>query len=161
VVSEQQNVPPSCAGLAAQLIVEGCLPIIQGTVKGKAPIQPVPLTKEERDKLGLKEQGITVFYPAGGEGVFFDAGKSSFTVWFNGEDCERATATLHDALMRAFPNAKQLDDVAHKQDSRMRARVYRVDLGQGRLAAIETSFGQAAPGKHKFMARVIAQVRKT
>lgn len=158
MTTEPKNLPPSCAALAAQLIVDGCLPIIQGTVKGKAPIEGVPLRPVERNKLGLTEQGLTVFYPAGKEGVFFDMGKNTFTVWFTGDDYEKAAPALHDALMRAFPSAKQLDDVPSKQNSKMRARVYRVELSGGRLAGIETSFWQAS-GKTKFMAKVAAQKR--
>ncbi len=157
-MSDTPNIPPSCAALAALLIVEGCLPIIQGSVKGKTPIVPATLGEAERKKLGLTEAGITLFYPAGEEGVFFDMAKSSFSVWFAGEDVMDVTRLLHEALMRAFPKAKQLDEVKHKADSRMRARVYRVELGEGRLAAIETSFALAG-GRHKFIARVIAQQR--
>ena len=157
-MSDTPEIPPSCAALTALLIVEGCLPIIQGTVKGKTPIEPVPLMKAEREKLGLAEAGMTLFYPAGEEGVFFDMSGNSFTLWFAGEDVMEATRLLHDALMRAFPQTQQLDDVAHKADPRMRARAYRVELGEGRLAAIDTSFAPAG-GKHKFIARVIAQQR--
>jgi hypothetical protein len=154
-VSDASNAPASCAALAAQLIVEGCLPIIQGSVKGKAPVEPVVLSKEQRQKLGLNQpDSLTLFYPAGQEGVFFDGGANMFRIWFNGDDCEAATDALHRALMRAFPAAQQLDEVAHQEDPRMRARVYRVELGGGRLATISTSFGSAAPGRRKFIAEV-------
>ncbi len=152
------EVPSSCAALAAALIVEGCLPIIQGSVSGTTPIAPAPLVEAERKKLGLNEPGVTLFYPAGQEGVFFDATANVFTVWFSGEDVIETTRLLHEALMGAFPKAQQVDEVKHKADPRMRARVYRVELGQGRLAAIETSFGLTSGG-HKFTARVIAQQR--
>lgn len=160
IVTETPEQLPSCTALAAQLIVEGCLPIIQGTVKGEAPVKPMPLAMSERDKLGLEPGGLTLFYPAGEEGVFVDARADTFLVWFAGGDCANVTSVLHDALMRAFPAARQLDDVAHKIDSRMRARVYRVDLGGGRLAAIHTSFSDAGPGRYKFAARVVAQQRE-
>lgn len=158
----EANAPPtSCANLAAQLIVEGCLPMIRGDVQGKAPIQPIVLNREERAKLGLTEpNSLTLFYAAGEEGVFFDGGASTFRIWFKGEDCEAATGALHERLMRAFPAAQQLDDVPHPEDQRMRARVYRVELGGGRLATINTSFGKTA-GKHKFMAEVKSLMRKS
>lgn len=155
-----QDLPSSCATLASQLIVEGCLAIIQGSVKGEAPVKPLPLIKEEREKLGLEPGGLTLFYPAGQEGVFFDGHANTFLVWFTGDDCENATSALHNALMKAYPRAKQLDDVAHKTDPRMRARVYRVELGGGRLAAIQTSFS-GGRGAYKFSARVVAQQRTT
>jgi hypothetical protein len=155
-VNDTPTAPASCARLAAELIVQGCLPMIQGAAKGKAPIQPVVLSREERAKLGLTDdKSLTLFYAAGGEGVFFDGAANTFQVWFKGEDCEEATSALHTALMRAFPSAKQLDDVPHKEDKRMRARVYRVELGGGKLATISTSFGKTA-GKHTFHAEVKA-----
>ena len=140
-MTNASTAPSSCADLAAELVVNGCLPIIQGTVKGKAPVEPIVLSKEQREKLGFTgASSLTLFYPAGEEGVFFDGASNTFKIWFRGADCERVTTALHDALMRAFPAAQQLDDVAHKRDPRMRARVYRVDLGEGRLATISTSF---------------------
>ena len=155
------DLPASCAALAAQLIVEGCLPMIEGNVKGNTSAKPIILSDPEREKLGLKSEGPTLFYPAGQDGVFFDVGRSDFTVWFRGDDYEKATAALHDALMQAFPTANQLDDVADALDSRMRARVYRVALSEGRIAAIETSFARSQSGKHKFIAHIIAQQRKS
>lgn len=151
--------PASCAKLAAQLIVEGCLPIIQGKVEGKAPIPPIVLSREERAKLGLADSSsLTLFYAAGEEGVFFDGAPNTFKIWFKGEDCEQATPALHTMLMRAFPSAEQLDDVPHPEDQRMRARVYRVELGGGKLATIRTSFGRSA-GKHSFVAEVKSLLR--
>lgn len=158
-MTETQTPPASCANVAARLIVEGCLPMIEGNVTGKAPIQPVVLSREERAKLGLTgDKSLTLFYAAGGEGVFFDGAANTFKIWFKGEDCEEATSALHNALMRAYPSAKQLDDVPHKEDSRMRARVYRVELGGGKLAAISTAFGKTG-GKHTFHAEVKALQR--
>ena len=108
--------------------------------------------------LGLPPGGVSMFYPAGEDGVFIDLEKNDFTVWFSGGDCEAVTNALHTALTRAFPKAQQLDDVAHPRDSRMRARAYRVDLGEARLATILTEFGEAG-SKHKFTARIKAQQR--
>lgn len=133
--------------------------MIRGDVKGKAPLAPVPLTPEERAKLKLAKGGITVFYPAQDEGVFFDMGGTHFTLWFTGGDVDRASLALDAALKRNFPKATQLDEVKHKRDARMCARVYRVELGQGRLAAISTSFSDLPDGRHKFAVHVQAQQR--
>lgn len=154
-----EQVAPSCADLTATLVVEGCLPIIRGDVKGQAPLAPVPLTPDERAKLNLNPRGATLFYPAQDEGVFFDMTDSEFHLWFRGGDVERVTDALDAALKRGFPNAKQLDDVKHKRNGRLRARVYRVELGGGRLAAISTSFTDLADGQHRFAVRILAQQR--
>lgn len=133
--------------------------MIRGDVKGKAPVAAAPLTPEQRAKLKLDPQGITAFYPAQDEGVFFDVAGSALVVWFSGGDTDRATISLDGALKRAFPQTQQLDDVPHPRDSRMRARAYRVELGQGRLAAISTSFADLPDGRHTFTVRVLAQQR--
>jgi hypothetical protein len=158
-MTDATTLPNSCAALTAQLVVEGCLPIIQGTVSGKAPIEGVVLTAPEREKLNLKSEGITIFYPAGETGVFFDMRENEFTLWFDGGDCDRATSALHDRLTKTFPTARQLDDVPHPRDQRMRARVYRVELGSGKLAAVKTSFGAGSRGSDKFVVHVVAQQR--
>lgn len=132
--------------------------MIQGLVIGKMPIEAVPLQPEQRQKFGLPPSGLTLFYPAGEDGVFIDLEQNDFTVWFSGDDCEGVTSALHTALTRVFPKVQQLDEVPHPRDSRMKARVYRVDLGGGRLAAISTEFGQVG-AKRKFTARIKAQQR--
>lgn len=158
-MTSQAEIPASCAQLTAKLVVTGCLPIIQGDVKGQAGARPVVLTPAERDRLGLKPGGSTLFYAAGQEGVFMDMGPSEFALWFTGGECVTAANILHDALMRAFPQTKQLDDVPHKADSRMRARAYRVELKNGRLAGINTSFLSTAKGVPIFRVQIIAQQR--
>lgn len=159
MAAETEDVAKSCADLTATLVVEGCLPMIRGDIQGKAPLAPIPVTPEERAKLKLDPTGITMFYPAQDEGVFFDMNNTSFALWFSGGDVDRATDALDKLLKRGFPNAKQLDEVKHKRDARMRARVYRVELGQGRLAAISTSFSDLPDGRHKFAVRIQAQQR--
>lgn len=133
--------------------------MIRGDVKGQAPVPPIPLTPEERARLNLDPKGATLFYPAQDEGVFFDMMNTEFTLWFTGGDVERATNALDAALKRWFPKAKQLDEVKHRLDARMRARVYRVELGEGRLAAISTSFADLPDGRHKFAVHIQAQQR--
>lgn len=159
MVENAKEVPQSCAALAAQLVVEGALPIIRGDVKGKAPTEPVVLSVQDRAKLGRTGDGATLFYASGDSGVFFDAEPTSITVWFDGEDCDKATKSLHDRLMRAFPNAKQLDDVPHPKDKSKRARAYRVELGKGRLAMVKTSFTELSSGKERFTVEVDALQR--
>lgn len=150
----QQQLPPSCAALAAELVV-GAVAIIQGKPRGKTPIEPVALSEEEKMRMGIVDKDrLVLFYAAGGDGVFFDGAPNTFRIWFTGEDTAEATNALHAALTRAFPRAEQLDDVAHKIDPRMRARAYRVELGDGKLATINTSFADLGPGRHRFTADI-------
>jgi|CXWL01.1.fsa_nt_gi hypothetical protein len=158
-MSEAEQIAPSCADLTASLVVEGCLPMIQGAALGKAPIEGLPVAPEDRAKLNLDPGGLTVFYPAQEQGVFFDIMSTSFHLWFTGGDVERATDALDAALKRAYPQTQQLDDVPHRRNPRMRARVYRVQLPAGRLAAISTSFADMKDGSHKFAVRIQAQQR--
>ncbi len=56
--------------LAATLFVDGCLANVAGAVRGAAPIEPVVLTELERNDIGLKQGGHTLFYPLPPSGVF-------------------------------------------------------------------------------------------
>jgi hypothetical protein len=152
------EIPASCAEVAARLVVEGCLPIIQDSVKNHAPQGGALLTPQDRQKLGLPP-GVTFFFAAGEEGVFFDLGQSEFHVWFAGDDYQSAGDALHAALLKAFPKSQQLDDVASPANPRLHARVYRVDLGNSRVAAVSTAYSMLPSGQHRFEARVIAQQR--
>lgn len=154
------NTPPSPAALAAELIVEGCLPMIRGDVKGKTPIEPVVLQPEERAKLGLAAGGPTLFYPAGEEGVFFDIVGHTFNIWFSGKECEKITNLLHAKLMQAFPDAKQLDDVEFTENRHMHARVYTVDLGKGLVATVRTAFTRREELGFTFYARIDSLQRR-
>jgi hypothetical protein len=156
-MTSTSEIPKSCADTAARLVVEGALAIIQDNVNNHAPEGGALVTPEQRQKLGLAP-GLTFYFAAGGEGVFFDLGKSEFRVWFSGDDYQRASDALHGRLLQAFPRAEQLDDVASKTDPRLHARVYRVDLGNGRLAGVSTAY-IASPSGMKFEARVVAQQR--
>ncbi|MEQ1619211.1 MAG: hypothetical protein ABL883_12810 [Terricaulis sp.] len=158
-MSGAQQAARSCADLTASLVVEGCLPMIMGEVAGQSPIAGLPVTPEERAKLNLDPAGLTVFYPAQDEGVFFDMMNTSFQLWFAGGDIDRATSALDSALKRAFPKLQQLDDVPHQKDKRLHARVYRVELPRGRLAAISTSFKDLKDGRRQFKVRIQAQAR--
>lgn len=153
------KIPPSTAGLATELIIEGCLRMIRGDVKGQTPIEPVVLHPDERAKLGLGAGGPTLFYPAGEDGVYFDIVGHTFNIWFSGKECEKITNLLHTELMRAFPNTKQIDDVEFKENRHMHARVYTIELGNGRVAAVKTAFTRRDKIGFTFYARVDSQQR--
>lgn len=148
--------------LATVLVIEGCLAMISGKVQGKAPVAGVPVLPEEREELGLKEPGITIFYATGTGGVFLDMGGSTATVWYNGGDCAVALGVFEAALKRAHPNARYLEDVVNPNNKDMRSRGFQVELGDGGVGGIDVAYPASANGKsgQQFAVRVFAQKRQ-
>lgn len=144
--------------LAAKLIVEGCVAHAAGKVQGKMPMPPIPLSELERADIGLKQGGQTLFYPLPPTGVFIDMGGVVASVWFTQADSDRGLGAVEKALKHAFPRAKQLKDGAHPTEKDMRQRLYEIDFGGSRLAALELDY--PARGAEKFVARISAQARK-
>jgi len=147
--------------LVAKLVIEGALAMVAGKVQGKAPVEGLPLKKGEREKLGLKGMGLTVFYPLGEGGVFFDMQGSTATVWYDGGDCERALGVFEVALKRAHATARQLEDTTNPNDPAMRSRAYQVELANGKLGIIDVAYPTGAGAKgRQFAVRVFAQQRR-
>jgi hypothetical protein len=154
--------PISYSQLAAALAVDGAVATIVGSVQGKAPVESVPLTPDERAKLGLEAAGMTLFFPAGGakdDGVFFDMSGDHATVWYNGGDCDQGLGAFERALQKAHPNTKYLGEKQNPNDASMRSRDYEVDLGGGKLAVIDVAFPASPAGKRQFAVRVFAKKR--
>lgn len=147
------------SALAATLAVDGALAMIAGKVQGKAPVEGVPLQPEERRKLALSPQGLTVFYAAGEDGVFFDMADDKATIWYNGGDCDQGIGAFENNLKQAYPATKYLGETPNPSDATMRSRGYEVDLGQGRLAVIDATFPASATSKRQFALRVFAKKR--
>lgn len=151
--------------LTATLAIEGAIAMIAGKVQGKAPLEGVFLTEEERAKLSLSEQGATIFYPAGGDnadGVFFDMSGSAATVWHNSGDCHQGLGVFESALKRAHTHARYLGESANPNDATMRSRGYEIDLGEGRVAVLDVAYpAEAVGGKRQFAVRVFAKRRPT
>src|SRR6185312_4066762 len=117
--------------LAAQ-IVEGCVAMAAGAVKGSLPIEGIPLSDLERAELGLAQGGKTAFYPLKESGVFLDLDRSTCSVFFADHDFDRALGAVEAALKRAYPRAKQIKDGPHPNLREYRYRAYEIDLGRGR-----------------------------
>lgn len=152
----------SYSQLAAMLAVDGALAMIAGKVQGKAPVESVPLTPEDRRKLGLGPGGMTLFFPAGGptdDGVFFDMDGDRTTVWYNGGDCEKGLGVFEQALQKAHPATKYLGETQNPNDATMRSRDYEIDLGGGKLAVIDVAFPAGPTSKRQFAVRVFAKKR--
>lgn len=145
--------------LAAQ-IVEGCITMVTGDVKGELPIEGIPLTELERADIGLAQGGQTAFYPLKESGVFLDMQRSTCSVFFADFDFDRALPAVESMLKRAYPGAKQIKDGPHPRMKDYRFRAYEIDLGGGKLALLELDVPESRAEKRKFVARVDAQVRK-
>lgn len=145
--------------LAAR-IVEGCVMMVAGDIKGSLPMEGIPLTDLERADLGLAQGGRTAFYPLKESGVFLDLNRSTCSVFFADYDFDRALAAVEAAVKRAYPQAKQIKDGPHPSLKDYRFRAYEIDLGGGKLALLELDAPGANADKRKFVARVDAQARK-
>ena len=143
----------------AATLVEGCLANAAGAARGAAPIQPAVLTELERADIGLKQGGHTLFYPLPPTGVFVDLAGAAATVWFNQADADRALDAVEQAMKRAFPRTRQLDDIAHPSDRGIRARGYEIDLGNGRMASVVIEYPERGAPPVRFSTRVLAQQR--
>jgi hypothetical protein len=153
----------SYSKLTAALIIDGAIAMIAGKVQGKAPVESVALSPEQRQKAGLDPSGATLFYPAGGEGedgVFFDMAADRATIWYNNGDFEQGVRVFELALQQAYPNTKYLGETANPNDPTMRSRGYEVELGEGRVAIIDAAFTPpGGGGKRQFAVRVFAKRR--
>lgn len=153
----------SYSQLAATLAVDGAISMIAGTTQGKAPVESVTLSPEERIKLGVGPAGATLFFPAGGpkeDGVFFDLNGDKATLWYNGGDCEVGMQALEAALKKAHPTARYLGEAKNVKEPTMLTRVYEVALGDGKSAVIEASFPGSTGGKRQFAVRIFAKQTK-
>lgn len=145
--------------LAATLFVDGCLANAAGAARGAVPIQPAVLTELERADIGLKQGGQTLFYPLPPTGVFVDLDGATATVWFNQADADRALDVVEQAMKRAYPRTRQLDDIAHPKDHGVRARGYDIDFGNGRMASVVIEYPERGAPPARFSSRVLAQQR--
>jgi len=144
----------------AATIVEGCLAMVAGTVKGTLPMEGIPLTELERADLGLAQGGRTAFYPLKESGVFLDLDRSTCSVFFADFDFDRALPAVEAAVKRSYPQAKQIKDGPHPRMMDYQFRAYEIDLGGGKVALLEFDVPGANASKRKFVARVDAQARK-
>lgn len=156
------------AQLAAQLVVEGCLPMIQDKVQGKLPIEGRLLTESEKrdrgmiDALSVPGQMMshTILYPIAPEGVFLDLDRSQASVWFANTDADKALNLLDAGLKKNYPQVQQAEDMAHPDARGMRVRLYKVQLDPALLASLEVSYPAPGGGAKQFVVRVRAQIKK-
>jgi hypothetical protein len=146
--------------LTTQIVVEGCVPMVDGRPKGKLPIKGVLLTMDQRGELGqldplrLRLDGQTIFYPIQPDGVFLDLGKEIATVWFNGADADRTLEMLETSLKQAFPQTRYIEERDHPDTPGMKVRFYIVDLTAPRFASLEVAYPTRGGDVKQFVVRV-------
>jgi hypothetical protein len=140
------------------LVVEFCLPLIQGGVRGKTPVPGRQLSTAERDALEIAGDGVTLIFDAKPTSVLLDMAGNNATLWFKEADCETALAPFDAALKGAFPSAQQLEDTPHPSGRATRTRAYRIELGAAKLATIEVGYPvpNATSADRMFIVRVKA-----
>jgi hypothetical protein len=101
-----------------------------------------------------------MFYPLDKSGVFHDVDEARSTIWYAGADAPKALSTVENAVLRAYPAAKQAKDDADPREADMRVRTYDVKLPQGRLAIVQLSYPTQQSRTPKFVAQVTGMVVK-
>ncbi|MCC6193334.1 MAG: hypothetical protein IT518_02605 [Burkholderiales bacterium] len=142
--------------LAARLVIDAALRGMDGTVSGQLPVSPTVLTDESARVLGMPTGTTALHYQIGERGVFFDIAGSRIAVWYSGADADRAPAHLDAELKRAYPQAQQVKDEPHPEESSQRVRRYDVKLGQGRMANVEVSYSKPGERTPKFGVQIVA-----
>lgn len=147
------------AELAAMLVAEGCLPMAQGKMPAKMPIEALPLHDEERARAGVPPGGVAVFYPVGETGVFMHFGGSQASVWYEHVDCEGAVATLEQALNRAAPTLHFEKEAPHPDVPGMNVRLYRLEVDTKHLVKIEAVHPLRGEARQRFIVNLQALER--
>ena len=144
--------------LAAQLVVDGCIPLSdEAPLRGELPVQGAPLDKEARAKLhieGASPDGNTLFFALGGNGVFWDLSYGLATVWFKGGDPTGALSDLEKALKQAYPKFKFIEEQLHPDEKDLRVRFYIVDLTPPKLVSLEVAYTVAGARSPQFTVRI-------
>jgi hypothetical protein len=148
------------ADFLAKLVSEGVLPIVQGKLPAKLPVEALPLKDEEKKRIGAAPKALVVFYPIGDTGVFLQIGPSRAAVWYEGVNCEGALLTLERALKRAHPQVAFVDGVLHPETPDMSVRLYRLDIDAKHFADIEVMYPSNNNVHQRFVVHLAAWEKK-
>jgi hypothetical protein len=147
------------AELAAKLVAEGFLNIVQGRLPAQIPVPALPLENAEEKRLaGASPTALVVHYPVGESGVFLQMDGHQARVWYHSVDTDGAVATLEKAIIAAHPNAKFVQHAPHSVTG-MGVRVYRLEVDAKRFATIEATFPIDRTLQQRFSVRVFTQER--
>ena len=148
------------AEFAAKLVVEGCVPIVEGKTPGKMPIEALPLDEATKAKVGANPGSLAVFYPLGETGVFMQMHGSNARVWYTDVNTDGALETLERALLAAYPQATFNAESAHPTAG-MSVRLYRIEFAGKHFADIEATYPITTGVRQQFVVRVHANQRIT
>lgn len=146
------------AEFAAKLVVDGCVPIVEGKTPGKMPIEGMPLDDAAKAAADAHPGSLAVFYPVGDSGVFMQMHGSNARVWYKGVSTDGALETLEKAIQRAYPQAVFRSQVEHTLPG-MSVRLYRIEFGGKHFADIEASYPTTLDVPQQFVVRVHARER--
>lgn len=145
--------------LAAQLVVDGCIPLAnEERPRGELPVRGQQLTQTQRANLqiaGGSKQGSAFFYPVGGNGVFMDLSVGVATVWFKGAD-DAALNELEAGLRRAYPAFQFIEEAPHPDDPQLRVRAYIIELTPPKRVSLEVAHSVQGARSPQFTVRVRA-----
>jgi hypothetical protein len=119
----------------------------------------VLLSPEEKERAGANPSALAVFYPLGGTGVFMQMHSSQARIWYVGENCDEAVATLEQAINRAYPAATFVDQQVHPDGPHINVRLYRVPIDAKRFIDVEATYPIDRNARQQFVVRLHAKER--
>jgi hypothetical protein len=144
------------AEFLATLVAEGYLPIAQGKLPTRMPIEALPLTEEEKKRAGATPGSLVVFYPVGDTGVFLQLGNSRAVVWYEGVNCDGALATLERTLQRAHPAVTFVGGAPLPESTDVNVRLYRLELDEKRAVELEVMYPSSSAVHQRFVVHLAA-----
>lgn len=144
------------AEFLAKLVAESCLPILQGKLPAKMPVEAVPLTDDEKARVRAAPQALVVFYPVEDTGVFLQLGSSRAVAWYDGVPSDNALATLERAFKEVKPRITFIEEKPFTEAAGTSVRIYRLDIAQGRYADLEVMYPSSKKARQQFMVRMTA-----
>lgn len=150
------------AAFAVRILVKGCLPVIYGGQQGIAQFPGRELSPEERDSIGLPNQGRTYLYAVGDVGVHVDLDGANATIWFAGADSEDAIVYLRESLNAAYPGVVVQSDDPHRKFAGYRICSLFCELPNDRGCGIEVVYPVRGEKRESdsFVMRVTAAARR-
>ncbi len=147
------------ADFVAKLAAEGYLPIVQGKLPAKMPVEALPLTNEEKARIKAPAESLVVFYPVEDTGVFLQLGSSRAVAWYEGVPCDNAVATVERAFKNANATLKFVEEKAHPEARGMDVRIYRVETDAKHFVDVEMMFPADKKARQRFMVYMTAWER--
>jgi len=146
--------------VAAKLAIEGAVAAIGGNVKGQLGLMPRVLTPDDKQNLGIRDIGETLYYEIEPGGVLLQSDGAHTTIWYGGADFDKGIIALESLVKRHYPDAKQSKDEPHATERELRLRTYDIKLPGNHLAIVDAIYPTGPVTNPKFMIRVTAMARQ-